>query len=65
MTGQRVALRVQLLFHKFVLLQNADKQLYYLTSGGRNLPIAKLVADLKEVIGMAPNAQPTTDVAES
>ncbi|XP_065187394.1 uncharacterized protein LOC135818005 [Sycon ciliatum] len=50
-TRQRDALRAQLQFRKFVIGQNSAKELFYLSSGGRVLPIPTLVSNLKKLIG--------------
>ena len=55
-SGQRAALRVQLHFRKFVMEQKAEKELYYMSSGGYVLPIAIIVANLKKLMGAPASA---------
>ena len=55
-TGQRAALRAQLHFRKFVMEQKAEKELYYMTSGGHVLPIAVIVSNLKKLMGAPASA---------
>ncbi|XP_065191546.1 uncharacterized protein LOC135822664 [Sycon ciliatum] len=62
-TGQRAALRSQLQFRKFVLEQKASKELFFMSSAGRTLPVATLASNLRKLTPQ--RSEPGSDVASA